>query len=132
MDIYAEELMSNYEHPHNKGKIPDADAEFHEYNPICGDDIIMYLKIKDDVIKDVKFDGDGCAISIASSSMLTDNVKGKTLEEVEKMGFEDLKDIIGVDPGPARLKCATLPLKTLKEAIFVYLHKSIDNDTKKL
>ncbi len=132
MDIYAEELISHYEHPSNKGKLENPDAQFHEYNQTCGDDITVYLKIKAGAISDIKFDGDGCAISIASASMLTEAVKGKRTEDVEKMGFPELRQIIGIDPGPARLKCATLPLKALKEAIFLFKHKQIDERTKRL
>jgi nitrogen fixation NifU-like protein len=132
MDIYAEELISNYEHPHNKGKISNPDAQFHEYNQVCGDDITVYLKIEGNTIKDIKFDGDGCAISVAAASMLTENVKGKTIQQTERMGFPELKGIIGIDPGPVRLKCATISLKALKEALFVYAHKPVDEATKRL
>ncbi|EQD44958.1 SUF system FeS assembly protein, NifU family [mine drainage metagenome] len=132
MDIYAEELIDNYEHPHNKGKLEHPNAEFHGHNPVCGDDITVYLDIIDGVVKDVKFDGDGCSISIASASMLTDAIKGKNIDEIGKMGFEDLKKIIGIDPGPARLHCATLSLKALKGAAFIYEHKPMDSETKKL
>ena len=129
---YAEELVANYEHPHNKGKMSGADAEFHEYNPVCGDDLTVYLKIAGGVVKEVKFDGTGCAISIASASLLTDEVKGKRLSDIEKMGFEELKGIIGIDPGPVRLKCATLSLKALKNAVFLYEHKKADKGTEAL
>jgi nitrogen fixation NifU-like protein len=132
MDFYAEELISHYEHPHNKGVISNSDSKFHEYNPTCGDDITIYLKIKNDIIEDVKFDGNGCSISIASASMLTDFVKGKKLSEIEKMDFKTLKELINIDPGPARLKCATLSLKTLKGAVFLYEHKPMDQNTKNM
>ena len=132
MDIYVEELIFHYEHPHNKGKISNPSSTFHEFNPVCGDDITIYVTIQDGIIKDVKFDGAGCSISVASASMLTDSVKGKRIEEVEKMGFPELKEIIGIDPGPVRIKCATLSLKTLKGAVFLYDHKPMDDSTKKL
>ncbi len=129
---YADELISNYEHPHNKGKISGADAKFHEFNPVCGDDLTLYLKVRGGKVEDVKFDGTGCAISIASASMLTDEIKGKKLSEIESMNFEKLKEIIGIDPGPVRLKCATLSLKALKKAVFLYEHKKVDSETEKL
>ncbi len=132
MDIYVEEMISHYEHPHNKGRIDKPSATFHEFNPVCGDDITVYLTIEDDILKDVKFDGSGCSISIAAASMLTDEVKGKRLAEIERMGFPELKEIIGIDPGPVRLKCATLSLKTLKGAVFLYEHKPMDDSTKRL
>jgi SUF system NifU family Fe-S assembly protein len=78
LDLYAEEIISHYEHPHNRGEIKNPSISVHEYNPTCGDDITIYLDIEKDKIKDVKFSGVGCAISIASASMLTDFVKGKS------------------------------------------------------
>lgn len=132
MNIYAEEIIAQYEHPHNKGKITNASSSFHEYNPTCGDDITVYLDIKDGKLKEVKFDGQGCAISIASASMLTDEVMGKSVTEVEKLGVKDLIELIGIDPGPARLKCATISLKAIKKALFLYQHKEVDDSTKGL
>ncbi len=132
MNIYAEEIISQYEHPHNKGKIEKATTSFHEYNPTCGDDITVYLSIKDGKVDDVKFDGNGCAISVASASMLTDEIKGKSVQDVEKIGVKDLIDLIGIDPGPARLKCATISLKAAKKALFLYQHKEVDESTKDL
>jgi nitrogen fixation protein NifU and related proteins len=132
MDLYAEEIIAHYEKPHNKGEIKDASISVHENNPLCGDDMTIYLKINNDIITDVKFSGSGCAISTASASMLTDFIKGKNLKEIETMGLDTIIDLIGIDPGPARLKCATLSLKTLKEAMFLYQHKAIDKKTKDL
>ncbi|MGC8478478.1 MAG: Fe-S cluster assembly sulfur transfer protein SufU [Candidatus Micrarchaeia archaeon] len=131
-NLFAEQIISNYEHPHNKGKLEKPSVKHHEYNPTCGDELTLYLKIKNGKISDIKFEGDGCAISMASASMLTDMVKGKSLAEVEKMGVKDIIDLIGLDPGPARLKCATLSLRTLKEAVFISEHKKPDNATKQL
>jgi len=132
MDLYAEEIISHYEHPHNKGVLKQADASMHEHNIVCGDDITIYMKIKENVIDDIKFDGSGCAISIASASMLTDYAKGKSVSTLEKMGVNDMIKLIGVDPGPARLHCATVSLKALKEALFFYTHKEPDSATKSL
>ncbi|EET89626.1 MAG: SUF system NifU family Fe-S cluster assembly protein [Candidatus Micrarchaeales archaeon] len=117
LDLYAEELISNYEHPHNKGKIDNPDAEMHEYNPVCGDDITIYIKVSDNKVKEVKFEGQGCAISMGTASMLTESIKGKSLSEISAMGFKDIVELIGVDPGPARLKCATISLKALQKAV---------------
>ncbi len=109
-----------------------ADSSFHEFNPLCGDDLTIYIRIRDGRIEDVKFDGSGCAISIAAASMLTDEVKGKPISKVEAIGFEELKGIIGIDPGPVRLKCATISLKALKKAVFLYEHKKPDGATENL
>jgi len=132
MNIYAEEIISHYEHPHNKGKIAKPSTSFHEYNPTCGDDITVYMSVKGGKVDDVKFDGNGCAISMAAASMLTDEINGKSLEDVERLGVQDLIDLIGIDPGPARLKCATLSLKTIKKALFIYQHKEVDDKTNEL
>lgn len=117
MDIYAEEIVAHYEHPHNKGKLDGANASFHEYNPICGDDITIYLNVVDGIIKDAKFEGTGCAISMGSASMLTDLLKGRKATEVMKMGPHDVVGMLGLDPGPARLKCAVLSLKATQSAL---------------
>lgn len=132
MNIYAEEIIAQYEHPHNKGKIANATTSFHEYNPTCGDDITVYMNIKDGKVADIKFDGSGCAISVASASMLTDEIKGKSVAEVEKLDVHYLIGLIGIDPGPARLKCATISLKAAKKGLFLYQHKEVDDSTKDL
>ncbi|MGI0100727.1 MAG: Fe-S cluster assembly sulfur transfer protein SufU [Candidatus Micrarchaeaceae archaeon] len=130
--MYAEEIIAHYERPHNKGTMKDPSISFHENNPLCGDDITMYLKISNDRIDDVKFSGSGCAISTASASMLTDFIKGKSLADIDKMGLPTIIELLGIDPGPARLKCATLSLRTVKEASFLYRHKEVDRKTKEL
>ena len=133
MDLYAEEIISHYEHPHNKGKMDNASVSLHRDNPTCGDEMTIYLSVdKDGKVRDVKFEGSGCAISMASASMMTDYVKGKSLAEVEAMGVKELVGLIGIDPGPARLKCATLSLRAIKEATFIYEHKPMDSSTKSL
>lgn len=131
-ELYAEEIVSHYEHPHNTGIVKDASVSFHNYNASCGDDITMYLKLDKERITDIKFKGTGCAISVASASMLTDFAKGKSVKDVEAMNVKTIIDLIGIDPGPARLKCATLSLRTLKEAVFLYEHKEADRETKAL
>ena len=132
VNLYAEEIVAQYEHPHNKGKLEKASISMRNQNMLCGDDVTMYLKIVENRIIDVKFEGVGCAISVATASMLTDFVKGKKLKDVEEMGVQSIFKLLGFDPGPARLKCATLPLRALKEAVFAYQHKKIDADTQKL
>lgn len=123
MDIYAEEIISHYEHPHNKRKLSGSDADFKGDNPLCGDVLTMHIKVEGKKITDVSFEGDGCAISQATASMLTDHVKGMSLEDVKKIDYDKIKELIGIDPGPGRINCATLAIKTLSGAIFVYEHK---------
>ncbi len=126
MDLYAEEIVAHYEHPHNKGKINDANAHFHDFNPLCGDDITVYLKIDENgVITEAKFDGEGCAISVGSASMLTDLLKGKKISEIEKMGPRNVIDMLGIDPGPVRLKCATLSLRATQKALKLKENKEL-------
>ena len=126
MDLYAEEIVAHYEHPHNKGKINDANAHFHDFNPLCGDDITVYLKIDEKgVITEAKFDGEGCAISVGSASMLTDLLKGKKISEIEKMGPRNVIDMLGIDPGPVRLKCATLSLRATQKALKLKENKEL-------
>ena len=132
MDMYAEELIANYEHPLNKGAIKNATASMHEENISCGDKITLYLLVEKEVIKDVKFEGSGCVISMGTASMLTEALKGKKVSELEKMDKEYLLKLISIDPGPVRLHCATLSLRAAKKAIFKYENKPLDTATKEL
>ena len=132
LDIYAEQLIQHYEHPNNKRKMEDASVSMNEENVSCGDVITVYLKLNGDKIEDVSFDGSGCVISMGSASMLTDELKGKTLAQLDKMQYKDLLKVIGIDPGPVRMHCATLSLRALKKAAFAFEHKSVDTSTKEL
>lgn len=115
-DIYQEEILEHYKNPHNKGSIEHPDLFGHGNNPVCGDDISIYVKISDGKISEVSFDGRGCAISQASVSMLTDKLKGMSLEEARKMDIEGVKEMLHIPLSAVRLKCATLGLKVFQEA----------------
>jgi nitrogen fixation NifU-like protein len=132
LDIYAEELIYNYENPSNKRKIEDATISISEENVSCGDSITVYLKIEGEKILDVAFDGSGCVISMGTANILTNYIKGKRIKDVERMTKEDLLNLISIDPGPVRLHCATLSLKAIKKAIFTYERKPLDTATKEL
>ncbi len=132
LDMYAEELIYNYEHQKNKGAIQDATTDRHEENISCGDKITVYLKIEGGKVADVKYDGAGCVISMGTSSILTDFLKGKTLQEIESFGKKDLLELIAIDPGPVRMHCATLSLRAIKKAVYGYENKPIDAETKSL
>jgi nitrogen fixation protein NifU and related proteins len=120
-DIYREIILDHYRNPRNKGRIPDADVSFHDSNPLCGDEIDIHLKVEDDIVKDIKFEGRGCAISQASASMLTEMVMNKSLTSVRDLGKDDILENIGlVNLGPARIKCALLSLKVLKMSMVEY------------
>jgi nitrogen fixation NifU-like protein len=114
-DFYREFILDHYKNPHNFGELADATHRYHDTNPLCGDEITMYLKVgADDRVDDVRFSGKGCAISQASASILTDEVKGKTLDELKAIDREHVLENLGITLTPARLKCALLSLKALK------------------
>jgi nitrogen fixation NifU-like protein len=116
-DLYRDYILEHYRRPHNFGVLDDPTASYEGSNPLCGDRITMMLGIKDGVVSDVAFTGRGCAISQASASLLTDEIKGKTVEEVEKLTPDDLLGLIGIEISPARLKCALLSLDTVAHAL---------------
>jgi nitrogen fixation protein NifU and related proteins len=116
-DLYRDYILEHYRAPHNFGVLEDPTTSYEGANPLCGDRITMMLKIADGVVREVAFTGRGCAISQASASLLTDDIKGKTVTEVEKLTPEDLLDLIGIEISPARLKCALLSLDTVAHAL---------------
>jgi len=120
-DIYREIILDHYRNPRNKGKLSDADVTIHDSNPLCGDEIDIHLKVEEDKIKDIKFEGRGCAISQASASMLTEMILNKPLSSVKNITKDDILENIGLmNLGPARIKCALLSLKVLKLGMVKY------------
>ena len=119
--IYQENILDHYKNPRNFGKIENASVNHHEYNPLCGDKIDMFLIIdKNNKIVDVKFHGSGCAISQASASMLTEQIKGKNIKELKKLTKENILELLRIPISPVRLKCALLSLDTLKNSILIF------------
>ena len=117
-DLYRDEILEHYRNPHNFGTLPEPDVVHEGANPLCGDRITLMLGINDEGnIAEVAFTGRGCAISQASASMLTDEIKGKPLVDVARLGEQDVLDSLGVEVSPARLKCALLSLDTLRLAL---------------
>ena len=116
-DLYRDYILEHYRRPHNFGVIEDPTASFEGSNPLCGDRITLQLGISDGVVERVGFTGRGCAISQASASLLTDEIKGKPVAEVESFRADDLLELLGIDISPARLKCAVLSLDTLQHAL---------------
>jgi nitrogen fixation NifU-like protein len=112
--MYREYILDHYKNPRNFGRLEGADISHEENNPLCGDVVGMDIKTRDGLIEDVRFHGRGCAISQASASLLTERLKGMSLEEARKIGKEDVLEELGIDISPARLKCALLSLKVLK------------------
>lgn len=132
-DIYREIILDHYRNPRNKGKLPEADVSIHDSNPLCGDEIDMHLKVDGDKIKDIKFEGRGCAISQASASMLTEMVMGKPLTSIKDLSKDDILENIGLTSlGPARIKCALLSLKVLKMGMVRYYADRDPESAKKL
>lgn len=127
-DLYREIILDHYQHPHNHGTLPDADVSYEDSNPLCGDRIRMDLKIRDGIVEDVKFSGKGCAISQASASMLTDEIKGKSLEDIRHIDKQVILDMLGIPLGPTRIKCALLPLKVVKAGAYGIYEASMDDD----
>ena len=131
-DIYREIILDHYRNPRNKGKISSPDVSIHDSNPLCGDEIDIHLKVEGDRIKDIKFEGRGCAISQASASMLTEMVINKPLTSVKDMTKDDILEEIGLTSlGPARIKCALLSLKVLKLGMVKYYADRDDADSAK-
>jgi nitrogen fixation NifU-like protein len=116
-DLYRDYILEHYRRPHNFGVIEAPTASHEGANPLCGDRITMQLAVADGKVERVGFTGRGCAISQASASLLTDEIKGKPLAELEKLATDDVLDLLGIEISPARLKCATLSLETLRHAL---------------
>jgi nitrogen fixation NifU-like protein len=118
-DMYRENILDHYKNPRNYGSMEEPDATAKGQNPLCGDEVTISLKFAGDgeTIEDIRFEGRGCAISQAATSMLTDIVKGKTAAQVAALPKEELQEEIGIQLTPIRLKCAILGLGVLKVAL---------------
>ncbi len=117
--LYREVILDHYKNPRGHGAIENADAHAEGQNPLCGDEVSIYVSFGDDgdTIDDVKFEGRGCAISQAATSMLTEMVKGRKATEIADLPKEELLEEIGIPLTPVRLKCAILGLGVLKVAL---------------
>ena len=121
--MYRENILDHYKHPHNHGEIKDAEIKFTENNPLCGDVITVNIKLNGSKVEDVRFRGRGCAISQAAASMLTDEIRGKTLKEAKNLQREDIVKMLGIEIGVVRTKCATLSLVAVKNGIMEFENK---------
>ncbi len=118
MDIYRELILDHYKHPHNFGHLSKPTATHTLFNSACGDKITMEIQVdKKDIVTDIQFSGEGCAISQASASMLTDLVKGKTKKEILKLTSADIFSLLNTELSVSRVKCAVLPLEVLQKAV---------------
>ncbi len=117
--MYRDQIIDLYENPLNFGSLEPSDFTYEEDNPLCGDVIRIYVRVDDDNrIADVRWSGVGCAISQASASLLTEDIKGKTLDEIKAYSKEDLLELLGIQLSMTRIKCALLSLKVLKAGVY--------------
>jgi nitrogen fixation NifU-like protein len=121
--IYSDKVLEHFKHPHNQGVIKDADAIGEVGNPVCGDVMKIYIKVKDCIIEDVKFETLGCAAAIAVSSALTDLVKGKTIDEALKITKDKIVEDLGGLPAQ-KVHCSMLGVEALHKAIEEYKNKN--------
>ena len=118
-DLYRELIIDRYKNPQYRGSLDPHDISFEDDNPLCGDHIEITIRVNgDNKVTEAAFDGKGCAISQASADLLVESIHGKTLDEVKAMNKEDVLDLLGIELGPVRLKCALLSLKVLKAGVY--------------
>ncbi len=121
--MYSEIVLDHFKNPRNYGKIENADGVGKVGNPVCGDVMVVYIKVDNEKISDIKFETFGCTAAIATSSMITELAKGKTIEEAMALGRKDVADSLGGLP-PIKQHCSNLSAEALHEAIYDYLVKN--------
>ncbi len=118
-DLYREQIIDHYKNPRMRGTLEPHDYSYSDDNPVCGDHLRIDLRVDETGrITEAAFDGEGCAISQASADLLVESIVGKTLEEVKQLSKEDVLELLGIELGPVRLKCALLSLKVLKASVY--------------
>ena len=123
-DMYREEILDHYHSGQHRGRLPNADTTFEDDNPLCGDRMRMDVRFAaDGSVAEVRFTGEGCAISQATASMLCEDVEGKSISEVTGWDKQKVLELLGISLTPLRLKCALLPLKVLQAALWRFLEQ---------
>jgi nitrogen fixation NifU-like protein len=118
-DLYREVIIDRYKNPRMRGVLDPHDYTYEDDNPLCGDQIRIDLRVdENERITEAAFSGSGCAISMASADLLVESVVGKTLAEVKQLSKEDILEMLGIELGPVRLKCALLSLKVMKAGVY--------------
>ncbi len=121
-------ILDHYRNPRNYGELKDASIKVKDSNPLCGDVIEVYLKINNGVVEKATFRGHGCAISQASASMLIESIQGKPLDWFKSLDKRYIFDMLGIEVGPVRVKCALLSLKAVKTAVYTYQGLKISSE----
>ena len=117
-ELYRENILDHYKHPRNRGTLEKPDITYDDANPLCGDQLRIDIKVEDGKIAQIRHSGHGCSISQAAASMLCERMEGRPLEEVKQLTREDVLEMLGIELGPVRLKCALLSLKVLKAGVY--------------
>lgn len=117
MDLYAYQILDHYKQPRNYGELLGADASSEQANLSCGDNIVMYLKVDEGVLRNIKFTGDGCAISKATASMLTEKLVGRRAEDVLAMDLDSIREILGIEISDRRSGCALIGLTAIQASL---------------
>ena len=115
--LFSDTLLDHFRHPRNYGDLPAADITYESFNPLCGDRIRIAVKINDRIVQDARFKGDGCAISTAAASLLTEMIRGAKLDSLFSLPDDQLISALESDIQPARLQCALLPLDALRNGL---------------
>jgi len=115
--LYREHILDHYGNPRNQGTLEDADISCELDNPVCGDVVRLYIRLTDGRVSEARFNGSGCVISMASASMFTEEIQGKTVEELKALQDEDVFRMLGITLGPVRAKCGLLPLRVLQNGL---------------
>ena len=129
--MYRENIVDHFKNPTHKGELTDYTIKFHDSNPLCGDDITVFVSVdENNVVREARFIGEGCAISLASADMLMESIEGMKLEDVMNLSQDDIKALLGIPLTPVRLKCAILGLKVLQAGVTLHLKEKEKESSK--
>jgi nitrogen fixation NifU-like protein len=123
MDLYRENILDHYRNPRNWGLQDDYTVNEEGINTLCGDKIVIQVDVVEGKIRNMRFEGEGCAISRAAASLLSENVKGQSVKKIEDMSIKNVEELLGVEVPPMRVKCAILALETMQLALACYEKK---------